>query len=168
MIDLTKLARIVGAAAALFLVYVLWRGHERAIGARDAQIKTLESANALLRTAVATDSLVLVKKDTAVVFRRVLHTDTLLQRLIDTALVHHTDTVTVTREVLVEAKAALDSTKGVADACCTLARDRGRRIAVLDSLNLDLLKRVPSPAKPWFDRAIGAGVCAGAVWLARR
>lgn len=157
---------IAGLGVAIVLSTAAFAAHERTVGARDATITSLRHQNDTLRTVVAADSLALQRKDTVRVFRQVTRTDSVLQRIIDTAIVQHHDTVTVTRTVLVEAKAALDSTKGVADACCQLARDRGRRIAVLDSMNTALRASLPSPVKPWLDFGLGVGACAGAVWLA--
>lgn len=149
---------ILGTALGLFIHY------ERGIGARDIQNVSLKHTDASLEKKIAAESIVVVHMDTVKVFRKVFLTDTVLQNLID----QRTDTVYVTRDVLIETKATLDKAKDVADACCSLARTRAARIAVLDSLNANLEKQIPSKAKPWFDRAIGAGVCAGAVWLGRR
>ena len=140
--------------------------HERAIGARDAEIKQLKATTATQAATIAKDEQALTKIDTVKVFRQVVRIDTVLQHRIDTAIVHHVDSVFVPVTVLVEAKAAIDSTKKAADACCQLARDWRGRWATTDSLYKLVLKTVPSSAKPWVDRAEGAGVCAAAVWLA--
>ena len=155
-----------GSLGMVVLLASLFVAHERAIGARDAELKSLHAENAALQVVIAADSTALVRIDTVKVFRRVVQTDTVLQHLIDTAVVHHTDTVTVTREVLVEAKAALDYTKDVADACCKLAHDYKARNAVLDSTVKAMLKNQPLKVKPWVDRAEGAGACVAAVWAA--
>lgn len=133
---------------------------ERDIGARDARIAQLQVNDKAEKVVIAHDSVTLIKHDTVRVFQAVVHVDTLLQSLID---LRH-DTVWVTREVLIEAKATLDSTKKVADACCQLARDYKARAASLDSLNRQLLKAIPSPAKAWIDRLEGVGFCGVAVW----
>lgn len=140
--------------------------HERAIGARDATIAQLQVTAKAQAVTIQRDSALLAHHDTALVFRNVVKSDTVLQRIIDSAIVHHSDTVWVTREVLVEAKATIDSTKKVADACCQLARDYKARAHTLDSLNTDLLKQIPSAGKAWLDRGEGVLACAGSIWLA--
>lgn len=148
------------ALAVLAVVFVTGRcAGERAgkLGAEATQLK----ANVKTEQAVVVhDSVVLVKHDTVKVFQNVTRSDTVLQRLID---LRH-DTVLVTREVLIEAKAALDSTKTVATACCQLARDYKAKAASLDSLNQRLAKLIPWSGKPWLDRGEGVLVCAAAVW----
>ena len=148
----------------VIVLFFIFRAHWRADGARDAEIATFKAAGKAQQVTIKTDSVILVKHDTVKVFRDVARTDTVLQSLID---LRH-DTVWVTREVLIEAKAALDSTKKTADACCQLARDYRAKAATLDSLNKDLLKKIPWGGKSWIDRAEGALVCAGAVYLARK
>ena len=138
-------------------VYV--RQYERHQGELAAITKPLLAELASLRDKIRADSVLVVQHDTTKVYRQVVRSDTVLQRLIDTAVVHHRDTVVVTREVLVEAKAALDSTKGVADACCTLARDRGKRLAAQDSLILVLRAQAPS----FLSRHLSVGVGYGAL-----
>lgn len=160
------LAEIAVALAVLSATYLGWRAHERALGARDATIGQLQRTTAALAVKLQADSALLAHHDTVRVFQQVVHADTVLQRLIDSAIVHHTDTLVVTREVLVEAKATIDSTKRVADACCQLARDWKARWFSTDSLYRLVLAKVPSAATPWVDRAEGALVCGGAVWLA--
>ena len=114
--------------------YVAWRKVERDKGAAQAREGALLVENTTLKGIVVADSIALAHHDTAIVFRNVTRSDTVLQRIIDSAIVQRRDTVTVTRTILVEAKAALDSTKRVADACCQLARDYQRRYTVTDSL----------------------------------
>ena len=168
MIDIWKVARILAVLVVACFVYVFWRHEERAIGARDVRIAQLQAHSDSQAVQVAADSVIVVKHDTTRIYRNVVRADTVLQRLIDTAIVHHHDTVWVTREVLVEAKASADSAKAAAQACCTLAHDWQRRWATTDTLYRLTLKQVASPAKPWIDRAEGFAFCALPVWLARK
>ena len=158
MTDKFKIALIIAVLAAVVGGLFWFRARERELGALQEQNKSLVATNAILTARVHLDSIALAHKDTAVVFRNVVRSDTVLQHIIDSAIVHHHDTVTVTREVLVEAKAALDSTKGVADACCQLARDWKARWAVTDSLYRNTLKLAPSPWVPHFGAGAAAGV----------
>ncbi len=155
-----------GILVALGLALAALVAHERVVGARDAEIENLKAHGLAQDTVIALDAQRLAKIDTVKVFRQVVKSDTVLQHLIDSSIVHHTDTVTVTREVLIEAKAALDSTKKTADACCLLARDYKARWAIADSTVKELMKKVPSAGKPWIDRGEGVLACAGAIWLA--
>lgn len=152
-----KLAAIALALAFVGASYVTWRSYEREQGAAAFVNRGLKAENDSLKGQVARDSLALQKRDTALVFRTVRTQDTILQRIIDTAIVHHRDTVTVTREVLVEVKAALDSTKGVANACCMLARDLGSRNRVLDSLYRNAVAAQPSLAQRRLAVTVGYG-----------
>ncbi len=160
------LGAVAGAVALLAAVAGGIVAHERAIGARDEQIKQLKGTIAQQAVTITADSQALVRVDTVKVFRQVVKSDTVLQRFIDTAFVHHHDSVFVPVQVLVESKATIDSTKKAADACCRLARDYQARAASLDTLNRDLLKKIPSSGKPWLDRGEGVLACAGAIWLA--
>jgi hypothetical protein len=148
-----------GAVVVVLLVgYAAFIGHERQVGALNERNKSLLAEDVALRIVVARDDKALLRKDTAVVFRKVLRVDTLLQDKITESIRTQHDTILVTREVLVEAKAALDSTKGVADACCTLARDWKARWQVTDSLYRNTQKLEPSGWAPHLGLGAAAGV----------
>ena len=153
-----KLYAILGGVVLALVAVAAFIGHERQVGALQERNKGLLAENVALAQVIARDEAALLHKDTTTVFRNVVRQDTVLQRIIDSAIVHHHDTVTVTREVLVEAKAALDSTKGVADACCTLARDWKARWAVADSLYHNTLKLAPSAFVPHFGVGVAGGI----------
>ncbi len=161
-----KLYASIIALIAVVAAFVASRAHWRADGARAAEVAQLKRTTAAQAVTITADSQRLAKIDTVKVFRQVVKSDTVLQRLIDSAIVHHTDTVMVTREVLVEAKATIDSTKKAADACCQLARDWKAKALSSDSLVHFYQVQIPSVAKPWLDRGEGVLACVGAVWLA--
>jgi len=156
----TAAAKLYASIAGLVLVVgalLAMRAHERQIGALEERNAGLLERNRALSVFIVKDEQLLAHKDTVKVFRQVAIVDTVLQHIIDSAIVHHHDTVTVTREVLVEAKAALDSTAGVATVCCQLARDWKAKWATTDSLYKNVLKLQPSAWAPH----LGVGVAAG-------
>jgi hypothetical protein len=152
----------------IILLYVFWRGEERAKGAAQIISAQLLQENKALKDTIKHDEATLQHHDTVVVFKQVVHTDTVLQHLITQSIQEKHDTVVVTREVLIEAKAALDSTKQVADACCKLAHDYKIQWQHTDSLNQIFRRQIPSPAKPWIDRAAGFLTCGAVAWIARK
>lgn len=168
MIDLKKVYLILGALLIVITGYLLWRGHERSLGAVQAQNAALLHENAAFKDSLAHDETALQKHDTVLVYQRVSRTDTVLQHLITTATVEKHDTVWVPKTVLVDAKATLDSTKRVADACCQLARDYKASWLRSDSVNKVLFREIPSSAKPWLDRAEGFATCGLVAWLSRK
>lgn len=153
-----KLYLTVAALVVVIVGFFLFRAHERQVGALEERNAALLVENKNLAGVVAADSQRLARIDTVRVYRQVTRADTVLQRLIDSSIVHHHDTVTVTREVLVEAKATIDSTKLVADACCRLAQDYKRRWQVADSLYQNTKRLAPSPLAPHFGVGAAAGI----------
>ena len=123
--------------AALVLVsgsYLYWRTQEREKGALAFANAGLTKENTSLRGQVAFDSLALLKRDTVKLFAKIDTGHTIIQRLIDTAHVYHTDTVKITVEKLVTIDSTIKACRVTVSDCATLANDRLKRINVLDSL----------------------------------
>ena len=126
-----KLYLIGAALVALLIGYAGWRREVRQDAVREMVLaqseakvkaisKSLDSARALYRV------------DTLRVNRQITRTDTLLRRLIDTAVIHHRDTVWVTREVLVAADSTIRACAVTLAACGrlrALEQERGDSLA---------------------------------------
>ncbi len=134
MIDLTKVAQWLILLVVVSAGYAGWRQYERNIGKRDLQIAQLEQSAKRLDSIIRVDSVRFAKRDTVKLFHTIAQTDTILQRLIDTAIVHHQDTVIVERRVLVTADSAIKACRETVTDCAKLAESRAVRIRQLDSL----------------------------------
>lgn len=132
-----------GLIVALGAGYGLWSAHLKAVGARDERIKGLVVENGTLKTVITADSLRLAKRDTVRLFAKIDTGHTIIQTLIDTAHVYHTDTVKITVEKLVTIDSTIRVCRETVSECAKLANDRGRRIAVLDSTVAALMKNRP-------------------------
>lgn len=138
--------------------------HQRALGAlqeqlkaRDAQIATLTQRRDSILTVFKTDTLRLVAYRTRY--------DTVVSRLLDTILVHHTtlDTVRVPVHVLVTADSAYRACGRALASCEALAATEHQR-ADLYRLQLgDVLKTQPGFFRRWGERValFGVGVLGG-------
>jgi hypothetical protein len=155
-----------GAVVLVFALYLGWRNYERRIGKLELETASLNKENANLRGVIASDSVALAKRDTVKLFARIDTGHTIIQRLIDTAVVHHTDTVKVTVERLVTIDSTLKACRDTARDCAKLATDRGRRIAVLDSLVGVLKASQPGFLSKYGGRAVWGIVGAGVGYLA--
>ena len=139
-----KLYGSIALVVAALSGYIVWRNEERAIGARDVRISGLATENMGLKSIIGLDSAALAKKDTVRLFAKIDTGHTIIQRLIDTAHVYHTDTVKITVEKLVTIDSTIKACRETVVACAQLATDQGKRIVVLDSLVLALNQSQPS------------------------
>ena len=116
MISLSAVYKGIAGVVVVALAIFLYSAHERSVGALDAKLSQAETqVHALSKTADSLENLFRV--DTVVLTKRITKIDTILQHLIDTAVVHHHDTVTVTREVLVQADSTIRYCKAVLSEC---------------------------------------------------
>ncbi len=157
MTDAAKLYLSVGLAVAAIAGYLGWRTEERRIGAAEAATATLRVENTTLKGMIVADSMALAKRDTVKLFAAIDTGHTVIQRLIDTAHVYHTDTVKITIERLVTIDSTTRACRVTVSECATLANDRAKRIAVLDSLNKALTAAQPGFLERRLSVALGYG-----------
>lgn len=139
-----KVYVVAGAIVALGMGYGVWSEHLKSVGARDERIASLTYRGDSLVGVIREDSIQLVKRDTVRLFARIDTGHTIIQHLIDTAIVQHTDTMKITVERLVTIDSTLRACKEGVSECAKLANDRAARIRVLDSLVANLKKSLPS------------------------
>ncbi len=152
-----KLYGTIALAIAAFVGYILWRGEERRIGAAQARSAGLTIENTMLKGMIVADSMALAKRDTVKLFATIDTGHTIIQRLIDTAHVYHTDTVKITIERLVTIDSTIKACRVTVSECATLANDRAKRIAVLDSLNKALTAAQPGFLERRLSLSVGYG-----------
>lgn len=162
-----KVYGYVGLMVALIGGYTAFVAHERAVGARDERIVGLTVRGDSLVAVIRADSLRFAKRDTVRLFARIDTGHTVIQRLIDTARVYHTDTVQITVERLVTIDSTLRACKEGVQECAQLASDRARRIQVLDSLVGTLKQSQPGFLARWGGRLAWSGGTILACHLAR-
>lgn len=147
---------IYGAALVLASgAYVLWRGHERAVGARDVMIAGLRDSVKKLDRALPAER-VQFTRDTVRTFRRIHTVDTLIQRIIDTAHVHHFDTVRVAVTTLQAAADTLRGCRVTLTECGTLRAQEQARGDLLARELVPVRKQMPSGAGRWLERGLSA------------
>lgn len=103
MIDLNKALLSLAALAVAVLLYLGWRTEQRAIGKLEYAVK--DDVTVIKKLDKRQDSIAVVyKTDTLRLTKQLTAHDTILTHLIDTAIVHHHDTVSVPVQVLVNAQ----------------------------------------------------------------
>ncbi len=124
-------------------LYLGWRTEERRIGARDLATQNAERAVDSLNKQLATDRRVFVT-DTVRVLRSTRTVDTLLEHRVDTAIVHHSDTVKITVKEAVAIQDTIKACTAVVISCGVLrAREQQRGDSLQSVVNL-LKKASPS------------------------
>lgn len=143
--------------AGVIALLSVWRIEERRAGALAERLKGLEGRNQALNETVRMDSVALAKRDTLRLFRSITHTDSVIQHIVDTAVVHHFDSVFVPVRVLVQADSELKACRETVRDCVRLEQDLRKQLAVKDSIARVVKAEQPSRLIPH----TGVGVAAG-------
>jgi hypothetical protein len=158
---------IAGGVALALLAYSGWAAYERGIGAANAvtvaqrhRADSLESVLKGERTQLHTDTVRL--------FLRLTRVDTVLRRLIDTAIVSRVDTVRVPVTVLVAADSAIRSCRETVAECGQVARTEKLRADALAAENAALRKLTPSGAGNVLRNLVWAVAGAGVYAVVKR
>lgn len=116
MISLSAVYKGLAGVVVVALAIFLYSAHERSVGALDAKLSQAEAqVHALSKTADSLEGL--FRTDTIRLIKQITKTDTLLRHIIDSAYITQRETVTVTREVLVQADSTIRYCKAVLSEC---------------------------------------------------
>lgn len=158
MIDLKPWQmKALGSLLALLLsggIVATYNHGQREIGRREVlTAQAVHARDSLARVLKAKDGQ--FQRDTVRIVRSIATVDTLIQRQIDTAVVHQTDTVKITVQEATAIQDTLRSCRSVVRDCADIQRDLRGMLRADSAIIKTLRASVPGAITPWRHRVEG-------------